>query len=74
MKEYYKKLEVNGPTEFPRVQCFSNFESNSVDEKFCMSSLTIVWFQEDWAMPIDENIINKIKCIDWDKYAIDADY
>ena len=38
------------------------------------SALSILWFQEDWMMPIDESILNQIKSIDWDKYALQGDY
>ena len=33
------------------------------------SKLGVLWFQDAFAMPIDENIINHIKSVDWEKNA-----
>lgn len=38
-----------------------------------MSELKIVWFQNLWAFPIDNIILEEIKNIDWEKYASDYD-
>ncbi|MBC8197953.1 MAG: hypothetical protein H8E60_08720 [Candidatus Marinimicrobia bacterium] len=73
-KKYYEQLGIDGPTEFPRIQCISNFESDFVNSEYCYSYLTIIWFQNDWILPIDKNIIEKIKEINWDKKAIDCSY
>ena len=74
MKEYYKKLGIDGPSELPRIQCIANFESDCIDSNYCFSYLTIIWFQNKWIMPIDKYILEKIKLINWDKYAQDANY
>jgi hypothetical protein len=31
--------------------------------------LSILWFQADWALPIEASIVEKIKRIDWDANA-----
>ena len=49
-------------------------ESDPVDNKFMFSYLTIAWFQNDWAMPIKKRVLKQIKCLNWDKYAVDGDY
>ena len=36
MKEYYKKLGIDGPAEIPRIRCFANFESTPVNENYCI--------------------------------------
>ena len=38
------------------------------------SALSIVWFQEEWMMPIDQSVLDKIKLIDWEKHAVQGDY
>lgn len=73
-KKYYEHLGIDGPSEFPRIKCIANFESDCVNNDYCFSYLTIIWFQNDWVLPIDKNIIKKIKAIDWDKKAIDCNY
>jgi hypothetical protein len=35
------------------------------------SCLTLVWFQNYWAMPIDSEVIVKLKVFDWDAHACD---
>lgn len=38
------------------------------------SELPIVWFQSQFAFPIDETVQNRIRTIDWDKHAYDYQY
>jgi hypothetical protein len=35
------------------------------------SCLTFVWFQNYWAMPIDNEVMEKLKVFDWDSHACD---
>ena len=37
------------------------------------SQLAVVWFQQDFAMPIDPIVMEKIKALDWDAYAENYD-
>jgi hypothetical protein len=48
--------------------------SDAITDDFMFSSLTVVWFQEDWMMPIDNIILQQIKSINWDKHATQGDY
>ena len=50
------------------------FESGPITDDYMGSKLTVAWFQEEYPMPIDRNIINKIKLIDWNNKASSFDY
>lgn len=40
------------------------------DEDIAFASiLAVVWFQENFALPIDESVLERIKAIDWDRLA-----
>jgi len=74
-KEYYKNKGPNHePLVLPKITCIGHFTSNAITDDFMFSNLTIVWLQEDWAIPIDSMILKQIKCIHWDKYANQGDY
>ena len=51
------------------ITCIGNFESNKPvrgeNDRDC-SMLTLVWFQEQYAMPIDPVVLKKIKAFDWE--------
>jgi len=72
---YYKS---RGPEyeriRLPKIICIGHFMSDAITDDFMFSSLTIVWFQEDWMMPIDNNILIQIKSINWDKHATQGNY
>jgi hypothetical protein len=38
------------------------------------SSLVIIWFQNDFALPIDPAVVEQIKAIDWDSAAYDWEW
>lgn len=59
----------------PAICCNAFFDSGP--KKFTnndLSFLCIVWFQEEFAMPIADDILSKIMAVDWDKHAIGGDY
>ena len=62
------------PTTLPKITCMCHFSSGPITDNYMFSSLTIAWFQNDWMMPIEESILNQIKAMNWDKYAIQGDY
>jgi hypothetical protein len=60
------------PARLPSVCCRGYFRSlaplvgtNRDRDGFFVSSLTIVWLQEQWAMPIEDSIVDAMKAIDW---------
>jgi hypothetical protein len=60
----------------PLVTCVGEFESSSParDPEMHASTLTVVWFQAEWAMPIDPAALEAIKKLDWDRLATDFEY
>jgi hypothetical protein len=58
----------------PRVQCIATFGSTKVrDPDKCTSELTVVWFQHDFAMPIDDRALAQLRALDWDALATDVE-
>jgi len=57
----------------PYVACRAFFisEPTKKNEEADASHCTIVWFQDELAMPIDPAIMEKIKAFDWDEHAVD---
>ena len=73
--DYYKsKGEDWEPLSMPKISCMANFISEAITENYMFSNLTIVWFQENWALPIEKTVLNKIIALDWNKYANQGDY
>src|SRR5688572_16717840 len=55
----------------PAVTCIGVFDSvglNSSDSE-PYSSMTIVWFQKEFALPIDDGVLSQIRRRDWDSLA-----
>ena len=60
----------------PSVTCLAHIESGrpARDNRLMMSCLTVVWFQDVFAFPIDPDVRKEIIGIDWNKLAKDSDY
>jgi len=70
--EYHRErpYPFGEPARLPAIQCFGRWESYEYgDPAFDYSTLAVVWFQQEFALPIDENIISSIREIDWEKVA-----
>ena len=65
------KGRMNDPLEeLPTHCCYGQFSSKPVrNESADGSSLVLLWFQDEWAMPIDSAVIEQIKQIDWEALA-----
>jgi hypothetical protein len=50
---------------------FECFQGVSGTDDGYMSSLSLVWFQDDFALPIDPLILDMIKAVDWESLARD---
>lgn len=77
-KERHKNSRMFGNPEcLPSVTCAGVFVSLSPTKNHPNldgSSLTILWYQERFAMPIDPGIVESIQQIDWDSLATDFEY
>jgi hypothetical protein len=57
----------------PYMACVGVFESDLINPSGhnLSSSLTIVWFQDSLALPIDAGVLEQIRKLDWDALARD---
>ena len=64
------------PENLPSIMCVGEFKSinPTMDEDADGSSLTVVWFQDNFAMPIDQNVRRSIESLKWDELAKDTYY
>jgi len=60
----------------PPVVCLADFESGQAarDPGADTSALSIVWFQDDFAFPIDPLVLNQIRAVDWENLARDCEF
>ena len=71
--EYRGNYPFGEPARLPSIACVARFRSNSPardDEEF-YSMLTVVWFQDEFAFPIDGDAEKAIRAVDWGKLAAD---
>jgi hypothetical protein len=64
------------PMRLPKICCIGQFHSSTPARKANAdySLLTIIWFQQTWALPIDETIIEVMTLLAWSELAHDSDY
>lgn len=55
------------PARIPDILCVGDFQSGNIGFS---SYLTVIWFQDHFALPISGDIIRAIKEIEWHKFAI----
>ena len=74
--EYDGVYPFGQPASIPPITCFMLLQCHQVFRDFDMhgSALTVVWFQENYAMPIDDLILEKIKQIPWAEIADEFEY
>ncbi|NHN25988.1 hypothetical protein FIA58_009910 [Flavobacterium jejuense] len=74
--DYDGKYPFGNPAALPGVTCVAELWHNDVfrDTNKMFSSLCIIWFQEDYAFPIDEEIVKAIKEIPFSKICGEFDY
>jgi hypothetical protein len=65
-----------GPPEFlPRVRCMASFKDVLPvrDRDKHLSVLTVIWFQNDFALPIEQTVLEQLRLLDWDSLAVDIE-
>lgn len=75
--EKYKNDRTRRAIEWlPEVRCIASFKSDVTRPDFdgYMSLLTVVWFQDDFALPIQESVLEQLKTLDWNALATDVGY
>ncbi len=58
------------PAALPRVQCAARLQGQGfTDPVLYESTGTLIWFQEDWAMPIAPGILEETQGLEWSSFA-----
>lgn len=66
------KYPFGEPSELPVIKCIARCHSLSIRDDPCYAShLTLVWFQDDYAFPMDPLVVEHIRNLDWKRQAID---
>ena len=61
---------IGTPTRLPAVTCVARFNSGALqDSDYIWSVLRVIWYQDDFAFPIAERVLNQISEIDWEAHA-----
>lgn len=60
------------PSKMPAVQCIGRWQGplETRGDEVGWTKLTIIWYQEDWAMPIAPEVAAQIQALDWSRHAI----
>jgi uncharacterized protein (TIGR02996 family) len=63
------------PDWLPMVRCIGSFKDvvKARDPNRDLSVLTVVWFQDEYALPILEPALSQLRELDWDSLATDTD-
>jgi len=74
--EYDGKYPFGEPAELPPVACIAEIKCYAVfrDRDKDFSSLALVWFQSDYAFPIEDEILEKIKQIPFSQICGEFNY
>ncbi len=64
---------IGSPARLPRVTCIGRFQSQAINEAAFSSSseLTIIWWQDEFALPIAPSALESIAGLDWPALAED---
>ncbi|HEY7375329.1 MAG TPA: hypothetical protein VIF57_24430 [Polyangia bacterium] len=73
---YEGRYPFGEPAALPEIGCIGRFRSlgPARDLGADYSALTVIWFQEHYAFPIDAEVERAIVAVDWDRLAIDREY
>jgi hypothetical protein len=57
--------------QLPAVVCVAVFNSDGLNKPDAepMSSLTLIWFQDEFALPVDAGVLAHIQALDWETLA-----
>jgi hypothetical protein len=64
------------PASIPSIACVGRFESSEPARPpgGDFSALVVIWFQNEFALPIDDAVRMQLQAIDWQQHAIDGIY
>lgn len=61
------------PSALPAITCIGRFTSSKPAraETHDFSGLVVIWFQRDYALPIDPVALDHLRRVDWNRHAAD---
>ncbi|MFN7842768.1 MAG: hypothetical protein ACK5YR_18405 [Pirellula sp.] len=64
------------PEWLPLIRCIGCLFSSSTSKNPMkdVSTLTVLWYQNDFAYPIENDILTALRSMDWDRLAADFEY
>jgi hypothetical protein len=67
------RLKYGQPVLIPHIACLARFGSADParDPNQDYSALVLVWFQDEFALPIDPGVVERIRAVDWNAHATD---
>jgi len=73
---YEGRYPFGTPSAIPSCVCIARFTSfqPARDTSRHASQLTVIWFQHEFAFPIDAGVREQIRAIEWEKHAHDFDW
>ena len=74
--ETERKYFLGTPAAIPKITCMARFKCFEPvkDKSKDYSEASIVWYQGNFALPIDSTICDKIKALSWRNVAFDFEY
>lgn len=72
-----RKYPFGTPMALPPIRCIATFNSyfpTREGEGADASTMTLIWYQQEFAMPIDPKVREAIRAIDWLKEATDFEW
>ena len=74
--DYTGRYPFGEPAALPAVGCIARLHSHEParDRSKDYSDLTVIWFQNDYAFPLDEEVERRILAIDWETIACDREH
>ena len=64
------------PAALPKIVCVARFYclEPARDSSKERSDLQVIWFQEEFAFPIDADVLDRLRAMDWEQHAVDGCY
>ena len=56
------------PARLPSIACTADFVSTGKTWEY-RANLTVIWFQDEYAFPLDPDIETSLRALDWDGLA-----
>ena len=72
-----REYSFGKPATIPGVRCIAYFRCTFPTPRGRagdFSSMTIVWFQDQFAMPIDPEVLDQIRTVDWPGLATNSEW